>query len=439
MPDVIVVGGGVSGLSAACSLAHSGADVLVLEQHAVVGGYCSMFKRGHTWFDAAVHVIGGLGPHEVLTELLSMVELDLDWIPVEPLFATYMHGQLYDAWDHTLSETLREGLVASKRTSHKVSFEQWLNQQSNLQTRRILLESSSTLYTGMPSSEISALGALLMFDSYYHGGFYPRGGSRQLPESLKAYLIRQGSTVKTRTQVTTLSFDDDSGTWTVSTTKGDFSGRHVIWAATPNRLQQLLPLQLPSLEPGPTAHILYVEAGPDLKIDPIPESMLWSTDPSVDPANHLLEFPEVRAVLSIPTLGDPSLCPSGHHVLSFAVPSDMTLGRLPNKKAYAESIISAVERGTGWRVKDAVIRWELAQPSTLVRYTGNWNGALYGWRRFLPYQGMPTRLPYPNLIGCSHWGRYGHGIYGVTLAGVRAAEAVRQRQQPPHVKVREAL
>jgi prolycopene isomerase len=44
--DVIVAGGGLGGLGAALRLALNGVEVLVLEQHNMIGGYATSFIRG---------------------------------------------------------------------------------------------------------------------------------------------------------------------------------------------------------------------------------------------------------------------------------------------------------------------------------------------------------------------------------------------------------
>lgn len=53
--DVIVVGAGVGGLSAALKLAHSGVKVLLLEKHNMTGGYSTSFVRGRYEFEASLH------------------------------------------------------------------------------------------------------------------------------------------------------------------------------------------------------------------------------------------------------------------------------------------------------------------------------------------------------------------------------------------------
>ena len=71
MWDVIVVGSGVSGLTAAAALSRRGRRVLVLEQHGVAGGLTQTFRRGDWTFAPGVHYLSGAGPGGQLARLLS--------------------------------------------------------------------------------------------------------------------------------------------------------------------------------------------------------------------------------------------------------------------------------------------------------------------------------------------------------------------------------
>jgi phytoene dehydrogenase-like protein len=68
--DVIVIGAGLGGLSAATMLARNGLGVLLLERHNVPGGYATSFVRSRALgeqpyeFEVALHELSGIGPPE---------------------------------------------------------------------------------------------------------------------------------------------------------------------------------------------------------------------------------------------------------------------------------------------------------------------------------------------------------------------------------------
>ena len=64
--DAVVIGAGVGGLFCANLLAKEGLSVLLVEQHYMVGGFCSTFRRGGFTFDAATHFYPLLGNRETL-------------------------------------------------------------------------------------------------------------------------------------------------------------------------------------------------------------------------------------------------------------------------------------------------------------------------------------------------------------------------------------
>ena len=72
--DVVVVGAGLGGLSAATNLASRGRKVLLLERHNIPGGYATSFVRGRYEFEVALHELSGMGTEQAPGPLCRYLE-----------------------------------------------------------------------------------------------------------------------------------------------------------------------------------------------------------------------------------------------------------------------------------------------------------------------------------------------------------------------------
>lgn len=93
--DVVVVGAGNGGLSAACYLANEGKKVLLLEKHNLPGGCATSFRRGNYEFEATLHELCQMGDGKegrprgsVRTLLEDRYKLDVEWCAVHESFAS---------------------------------------------------------------------------------------------------------------------------------------------------------------------------------------------------------------------------------------------------------------------------------------------------------------------------------------------------------------
>ena len=89
--DIIVIGSGMGGLTAAALLAKTGKQVLVLEQHDRAGGYVHGFQRKKYFFDAGVHLISGCGLEgfsggQIIRKVLQAIDMydQLEFVEVNP-------------------------------------------------------------------------------------------------------------------------------------------------------------------------------------------------------------------------------------------------------------------------------------------------------------------------------------------------------------------
>lgn len=72
--DVIVVGGGLGGLSAAAYLARAGLHVRLFERHVQPGGYATTFVRKGYEFEVSLHELSGIGPPDDRGPLWFMLQ-----------------------------------------------------------------------------------------------------------------------------------------------------------------------------------------------------------------------------------------------------------------------------------------------------------------------------------------------------------------------------
>jgi phytoene desaturase len=102
-PRLLIVGGGLAGLSAGCYARVNDFDVTILEHNLQLGGVCTAWRRGPYLIDGCIHWLTG-GPFQRIYEELGIVPA----VPLHTLedFVTYRHAR--DGWEATLSRDVRK-------------------------------------------------------------------------------------------------------------------------------------------------------------------------------------------------------------------------------------------------------------------------------------------------------------------------------------------
>lgn len=379
--EVLVIGAGLSGLTAAALLADRGLSVTVLEQHYQPGGSCGAFRRRDVTFDQGTAMFFGFGsrgfnPHRfVMNELAEPIEI----IKHEVLY-TLRYGGVPITFYPELEAFYRElaRLFAPEEVRQIRAFYEYIgrlyhgviaanpvcvapselhpreglklllrNPLKQLQLLRLLKRSAGDLMRRFITSEgvirffnkltstycytlvdeTPAIMAVTMFmDNHFGGSYYPIGSSQVLPGRLEKALEERGGRILYGLQARELLFDDRratgvraSGPAGVRTLEGaDFVYGGTIW----NLYGGLVPERVCGSELSAWAADL-IPTYPSVVLHTLVEA--WVIPQGTGPIEMLADNPEAidekEITLYMFSLADSSICPPGTHTVMAIGPS----------------------------------------------------------------------------------------------------------------------
>ena len=486
--DVIVIGSGIGGLTAAALLAKSGKSVLVIEAHDRPGGYAHGFNRKRYHFDSGVHLTSGCRKHgyqggQVIYKLISTLGItdQIEFVPVNPFSqACYPDFRVglptsIDDFVETLGrffpdevQGLRKLLNLCLQVTEEVAkadevfadcglfsqieeklpaFNHYRKftlaevcQQFINDPKLLSLFATNWPYLGLPPSQVSFIYWATMLIGYLvDGAYYCKGGFQNYANALVQGLQNNNGDISYKTWVKKIEIDKQR-VKAVVTNSGQWIEANVVIS---NADMRQTVTDLVGIEYFPKRYlhrlermqhslsIFAVYIATDL---PIHELGLAQETFCYQNEDHEENFATIeRGELSfisitMPTLTDSTLAPEGEHVLMLTTLLPYQ-SREVWKKLKPIIVEQMLDRAECYilDLKDHLLFIDAGSPETMRRYTQNYQGAAYGWD-VTPNQIGPGRIsnrsPISGLYFAGHWTTPGGGVYGVSVSGMQTAQQV---------------
>ncbi len=438
--DVIVIGAGIGGLTAAALLQERGLSTIVFEKNSFPGGSCSSFRKGGYRFDAGASVFYGFceqdarGTLNLHARIFRKLGVPVATIPdpvqihyhmpagfdlpvhydrnrfLECLYRRFPHekegirrfydelesvyeilsslpaGSLEDV-SHLAAVGVRNPLKALS-LGVKTLFSMGSTARRYIHDEELLhfidLESYSWAVQDAESTPLVNAGICLA--DRHHGGInYPVGGSGAIPEALVRGIEKFGGSVRFKSEVEQVIVEGGVAVGVRLCGGEEVRARAVISNATVwdtfNRLVEDHRLKVPEERFVKAPSWFQIYLGVDGSVIPADFDMHHII---VDDWSRYDEYGGT-IYFSAPTVLDPSLAPSGKHALHIFVTAEtwqwdkyerQSPEYLSAKEEYARTVIARVEKILPG-LKDAVELMVTATPQTHERYLNRRDGS-YG-------------------------------------------------------------
>lgn len=490
--DVIVIGGGLAGLTAGSLLAKRHLSVAVMEKSYNPGGSCGIFKRGHVIFDQGSAMLYGFGEKgfnahrfvfDALEEPIDVIQHDILYcvnyeghrirfwsdldrfadelalvFPKEKeniqrfyrdMMTMYQHVMVENPTYTTADETDRKSALKSmlRHPFSYIRFLGYLNKSAKSLLSKYFTDPAifqffdklTSTYCYATVEEAPAVLAAVMFvDNHVGGSYYPAGSTLFLPGKLEKVIEEHGGEMLLDAEVVSILFEGGKPSGVLLQDGRSLYADDIVYSGTVwNLYDKLIEPQYTTekrrewaKKQAPTYPSVVLYAVVDRSV--VPEDTA-AVEMLVGNPQQLDESEVTAYILS---KDDRTLCNEDEHTVIAIGPTfekwdgdDPTLYQ--KKKALEQGRLIAVLEKRFPGFSTAVRYAEVATPRTIERYTMKNGGAVAGPKQMLGqhmFNRLHTRSDWDNLVCCGESTVMGTGTPTVTTSGLTAANVILKKR-----------
>ena len=479
--NVVIVGAGLAGLSAALRLAGAGRKVTVVERESVPGGRNGLLNKSGYAFDTGPSV---LTMPDLIADALACVGEDIkDWldlIPLKPLYrAFYDDGSQLDV--HSDTNQMREEIAKTISPAEAVGYGKYvdfvtklykyemkdfidrnIDSPLNLLTPNLArlialggfrklspkvnqflkdprtqkVYSFQAMYAGVSPQQALAIYAVIAYMDSVNGVFFPKGGMHAVPRAMAAAAQKHGVTFKYNSTVTAIEKSNGRAT-AVITESGERITCDVVVLNPdlPVAWRDLLggqPRSVKRLKYSPSCATLLI--GSSKKYDHLAHHNIhfgksWAGvfDELIN-KKTLMSDPSI--LVTLPSKDDPTLAPAGKSSYYVLFPTPNLTADIDWKKIgprYRDEMIKALEDRGYSGFADSIEVEHLTTPLDWQKQGMEAGAPFASAHTFFqtgPFRPRNLAKGYENIVFAGSGTQPGVGVPMVLISGRLAAERI---------------
>ena len=459
MEKIVIIGGGIAGLSAGCYAKMNGYDAHIFEMHNLPGGLCTAWKRKGYTFDICIQWLSGTSPgspnHRIWQELGAARGKEIYY--VEMPWKAFLKDQIINFYndpdklakhlkeiapeDSTMIEELAEcvkkfyildtmPLIKPKELFNLIDTIKMIKSFAPLMKlvkkyAKTTIDEFASLfknpvlqqafrYTKVSTSIVDFLAIPFTLATKDSG--FPGGGSLSFARSIEQRYTNLGGKIHYSTKIKKILVENNKAVGILLEDGREIKADIVISAADGySTIFKMLGGKYINkkirhlYEDEPVSpSVLQVSVGVDMDL---------SGNPGLVEYLYELEEPimiaeaESKCLLVRNYAFDPTFAPAGKSTLTVAFPCDSAYWEEiysdkekynQEKKNVENMVISSLEKIIPG-IKEKIEVVDVSTPMTIIRYTNNWKGSILGFAR--PYLlNIPRTLPkLSNFYMAGQW------------------------------------